>query len=82
MARICDICGKNVSNGMTDDEFSFYTHEKCFSRYMDKTYGKHRWMRLGKDIEDEFGGYYIITDDNNPDGYSGTGIFFTEFSSC
>lgn len=75
--RRCEICGKLVTAGMTDEQGSFYTHEgKCFHKYMNLTYGKHRWMELG--TEDSLGGYYIYTDDND-DGYSPTGIFYTQW---
>jgi len=78
--RICATCGKPIEfECMTDDDGSFYTHEeKCFEEYMDKTYGKHRWMSLGGGYEDEYGGYYIHTADV-VGGYEGTGIYYTEF---
>ena len=50
--------------GMTNDYGDFYAHEgKCFEKYMDKTYGKHKWMELGNGEQDEFGGFYICTAD-------------------
>ena len=78
-SRICEICGKPLDAGMTDEVGSFYCHEgKCFTKYMNRTYGKHRWMALGGGEEDEFGGYYITTADV-VGGYQGTGIFYTEW---
>lgn len=77
MERICVVCGKPVTTGMTDQEESFYTHEgKCFEKFMDRTYGKHCWMEINDDGEN---GYYICKDDNVVGGYLGTGIFYTEW---
>ena len=77
--RICDICGKPLNAGMTDDEWSFYCHEgKCFEKYMNSRYGKHKWMALGNDEQDEYGGYYIAAADV-VGGYQGTGICYTEW---
>ncbi len=79
MARLCTICKKPVTAGMTDDEGSFYAHEgKCFTKYMDETYGIHKWMSLGNDEVDEYGGYYIASADV-VGGYQGTGIYWTEW---
>lgn len=76
----CDICGKLIDNGyMTDNSGSFCVHEgKCFNKYMNKRFGKHRWMELGKDVEDDDNGFYIYADDTSEKGYSATGIFHTE----
>ena len=75
--RICQTCGKKVTEGMTDE--CYYWHEgKCFESWMDKTYGKHRWMALGNGEEDGCGGYYIYAEDV-PGGYMGTGIYYTEW---
>ena len=79
-SRICEICGKPVTAGMTDEVGSFYCHEECFEEYMDKTYGKHRWMELGNGEEDEYGGYYIVTSDV-VGGHEGTGIFYTDWGT-
>ena len=77
--RICEICGKKVIAGMTNDCVDFYVHEgKCFEKYMDKTYGKHKWMELGGGEEDGEGGYYIYSEDC-AGGYMGTGIYYTEW---
>ena len=76
--RICPICGKLVNAGMTDEIGTFYCHEECFDEYMDRTYGKRGWMRLGNGEEDEFGGYYIASADV-VGGVQGTGIFYTEW---
>ena len=55
----------------------FYCCEgECFEKYMDETYGKHRWMGINDDGE---GGYYIYSDENILGGYLGTGIFYTEW---
>ena len=75
--RICEICGKPVYSGMTDGEGNFYTHDgECFEKYMDETYGKHKWMSVDEDGE---GGYYIYSDNNVAGGYLGTGIYYTEW---
>lgn len=80
MARICATCGKPITFGcMTDDTGDFYTHiDKCFEKYMDKTYGKHRWMEKGDGEGDEYGGYYLASSEA-VGGYQGTGIYYTEF---
>ena len=75
----CDICGKKIHDGMTNDGGDFHVHEgKCFRKYMNKLYGKHKWMVLGGDATDEYGGYYIVSAEV-PGGYEGTGIFYTTF---
>ena len=77
--RRCEICGKKVTSGMTDEYGNFYTHDgQCFEKYMDKEYGKHCWMPLGFNEEDEYGGYYIVKADV-PGGFDGTGIFYTDW---
>lgn len=79
MARTCSVCGKKVTEGMTDDYGSFYCHEgKCFEEYMNETFGEGQWMILGGDVQDELGGYYIVTACNEK-GYEGTGIYYTEW---
>lgn len=77
--RVCETCGKVIDHGyMTDGCGDFYTHEgKCFAKYMDKTYGKHKWMEIGNGEEDEYGGYYVVTA-AVVGGIQGTGIFYTE----
>lgn len=76
----CDICGKPIKFGyMTDDSGSFCTHEgKCFKKYMNGRFGKHRWMGLGIRANDGENGYYIYADDTSEKGYGATGIFYTE----
>ena len=77
MIRICAVCGKPVTAGMTDVDGNFYVHEgDCFEKYMDDNFGKHRWMEIVDDFE---GGYYIASDDSTAAGYYGTGIFYTEW---
>lgn len=77
--RICEVCGRAMTKGMTDDFGTFYAHEgKCFNKYMNRTYGKHRWMQLGANETDGFGGYYIYTADV-VGGFAGTGIYYTEW---
>ena len=78
--KLCDICNKPITYGyMTNDSGSFCVHEgKCFHKYMNKIYGKHKWMALGGGVDDGYGGYYIYADDNIPGGFDGTGIFYTE----
>ncbi len=78
--RICTTCGKCITAGMTNGEGDFYTHEgKCFTKYMNKTYGKHKWMELGVGVTDGQGGFYIHTYDGNMNGFEGTGIYWTEW---
>lgn len=78
MSRECVVCKKPVLKGMTDGDF--YCHDGgCFEEYMDSQFGKYRWMALGGDVEDAFGGYYIVADDYNGQGYRGTGIYYTEW---
>lgn len=76
MARICSVCGKPVTAGMTNADGDFYVHEECFEKYMDEAYGKHQWMEINDDGE---GGYYIYSDESILGGYCGTGIFYTEW---
>ena len=79
MMRICSTCGKEVKEGMTMDGGEFYAHEgKCFTKYMNKTYGKHQWMGLGGANSDGYGGFYICSADNDK-GFEGTGIYYTEW---
>jgi len=78
MQRICAVCGKKVHEGMTNNDYTFYCHEECFEKFMDKEYGKHKWMVLGNDEQDEYGGYYITTSDV-VGGFEGTGIYYTEW---
>lgn len=79
--RICSECGKPIICGyMTDEQGEVCTHEgKCFEKYMDKVYGKHKWMELGNGEEDEYGGYYVVAA-AVVGGIQGTGIFYTEIS--
>ena len=78
--RTCKICGKLVTAGMTDGSGELFLHEApCFEQYMDKTYGKHCWTKIGGKATDGFGGYYIVKDDNEPAGFRGTGIYYTEW---
>lgn len=77
--RVCTICGKPITSGMTNETGDFYIHEgKCFNKYMNNVYGKHRWMELGNGDQDEFGGYYVVTTEV-VGGIQGTGIFYTEW---
>ena len=78
----CDVCNKKITYGyMTDESGTFVCHEgKCFHKYMNKMYGKHKWMQLGNGEEDEFGGYYVAAADV-VGGIQGTGIFYTERES-
>jgi hypothetical protein len=76
----CDICGKSLSVGMTNDEGDFHVHEgACFEAFMNSRYGKGQWMRLGEAATDEYGGFYIATDDKASKGFVGTGIYCTEW---
>lgn len=79
--RICEVCGKPVIAGMTNDSGDFYCHEECFEKYMDDTYGKHRWMQVNDDGEN---GYYVAygvtaTDSKIETAIFGTGIYYTEW---
>ena len=75
--RKCDVCGKYIRDGMTNDSGDFFVHEECFEKFMDETYGKHKWMSVN---DDGCGGYYIYSDDNVVGGYEGTGIYYTDWS--
>lgn len=78
--RPCIICGRDITKtgGMTDLVDFYCCEGKCFHKYMNKTYGKHRWMGLGGGEEDGYGGYYIYASDA-VGGYEGTGIFYTDW---
>ena len=80
VTRPCEICGRQVKAGMTNDSADFYVHKgSCFRKMMDSAYGKGYWMALGNYAEDQYGGHYITTADV-PGGYEGTGIFYTEWT--
>ena len=83
MQRRCIWCNQPITHGcMTCDGGEFYAHEgDCFEWYMNRTYGKHKWMSLGNGEEDSFGGYYIHSADV-VGGYEGTGIYYTEYDEC
>lgn len=76
--RFCDYCGGIFQAGMTNDSGDLYVHDSCFNDYMDKVYGRGKWMELGNGEEDELGGYYIVSADVLG-GYKGTGIYYTEY---
>lgn len=74
----CNVCGKPVIFGMTDDYYGgCHVHEECFDNYMNKTYGKGKWKPTEDGEEDEYGGYYLFL--NNKGEWEGTGIFYTEW---
>ena len=79
MKRVCNICGKPITHGYMSDMFGINcTHEgECFEKFMDKHFGKHKWMELVNGKTDEFGGYYICAA-NTDKGYEGTGVYYTE----
>jgi len=78
MSRQCEMCGKKMTAGMTNG-IDFYCHEgKCFRKYMNKMYGKYRWMALDDPI-DGYGGYYIHAESGVVGGFIGTGIYYTEW---
>lgn len=81
MKRICTTCGKPITFGcMTCDGGDFYAHEgKCFTKYMNKTYGKHKWMVKGDYQPGEWGGYYLYSE-NVVGGCEDTGIYYTEYT--
>ena len=62
---------------MDEDGFYCCSDGDCFEKYMDETYGKHKWMEINDDGEN---GYYIYADDTVVGGYRGTGIFYTEWT--
>lgn len=65
---------------MQDGDGFFYTHEgACFEEYMDKTYGKGRWMQLGTNALVGDGGFYLVTDDENHSGFDDPNIFCTMY---
>lgn len=74
MARICDMCGKEISDGMTDDQGSFYCCQECFTAYMNRDCGEDGW----RDVEDDgCGGYYEVRGEDGK--WYGTGIYWTEW---
>lgn len=77
MIRKCTVCGKPIRDGMTNDGGDFYIHEECFEKYMDETYGKHKWMEIN---DDGAGGYYIYSNENVVGGYDATGAYYTDWS--
>lgn len=76
--HFCDWCGGIMQEGMTTDYGDFYVHEECFMDFMDDTYGRGKWMKLGNGEDDGAGGYYITTADV-VGGYESTGIYYTEY---
>ena len=78
--KVCETCGKPITCGcITDGSGLWFLHEgKCFEKYMDKAYGKHKWMELGGGYEDGYEGYYIVSSDA-VGGYEGTGYYYTEY---
>lgn len=79
MPRTCNHCGKPITfSCMTTDDGTLYVHEECFEDYMDKEYGKGKWMGLGNGEEHGCGGFYIHTADVIG-GFEGTGIYYTEY---
>ena len=77
--RLCATCGERLRAGMTNDYGDFYTHEgKCFTKYMNKVYGKHKWMEKGDGNPGEHGGFYLYSSDV-VGGCEDTGIYYTEW---
>lgn len=77
--RKCSYCGKKIEAGMTNDQGDMYLHEgECFEKWMDKTYGEHKWMEKGDDEVGENGGYYLFSADV-VGGCLDTGIYYTEW---
>lgn len=72
--RTCEVCGEEHYDGMTNDDGDLWVCEDCFERYMDETYGKHKWMEIA---DDGSGGYYIYSMPSVIGGYFGTGIYYT-----
>ncbi len=70
MCRICEVCGKHIHEGMTDEN-NMYCCEEHFAEYMDGEYGVGNW----KEVEDDgCGGYYKVLLDGE---WVGTGIYWT-----
>ena len=76
--KTCDCCGEEMIGCMTNDSGDFYVCEDCFNDFMDREYGKGKWMALGNGEEDGAGGFYITTADV-VGGYEATGIYYTEY---
>ena len=71
----CSVCNKPIICGcMTNGFGDFYIHEECFESFMDKRYGKHKWMEVE---DDGAGGYYMASLEGKP---CGTGICYTEYT--
>lgn len=76
--RLCEICGKPVHAGMTDDCGSFYVHEECFKEYMDRIFGEGKWRETEDDGE---GGFYEAYYESlkGEKTWHGTSIYYTEW---
>ena len=76
--RICDCCGKIINKGYTDDCGDFYNCEDCFTKEMDKYYGKGNWRKYedGYDNCNALSGHYEYFDsetrewENEPSYYT------------
>ncbi len=78
MPRTCEVCGKEMYGGMTDDYGDLYVCEECFENYMDMRFGKGKWKSTeDPDEEDGCGGFYLTVDDEGK--WEGTGIYYTEW---
>ena len=76
--RRCEICGKPVYQGFTDDWGEFYCCEGCFEAYMNKEYGEDNWKESGDEECGPNGGYYIATVDGGESWFD-TGVYYTEW---
>lgn len=62
--RFCDVCGKPMNKGYTDDCADFYNCEDCFPKEMDRYYGNDNWREYkdGYDDCNSLGGRYEYFD--------------------
>lgn len=73
--RFCGYCGGLMQDGMTD-EWDIYSHEECFSKYMDEVYGKGKWRVQESGEPNEAYGYYECLEDGK---WEPLGIYYTEW---
>ena len=79
--RECDVCGKQIFTGFTDDWVDFYCCEECFQTYMNREYGEGNWKSTGGEEEGENGGFYAATADGGKTWFD-TGAYWTEWEDC
>lgn len=76
--RFCDICGRPMNVGYTDDGADFYNCCNCFEKDMDERYGKGNWRMYESDDGkcNYLGGYYEYLED---DRWVADSSYYTEW---